>query len=68
MIIGEFFFNFMSPKAYECNLRGKLRVSEATERGEGLGGGGRILHFEPEKTVSDAYILSKDYKNMISSK
>ena len=33
----------------------------ATARGEGLGGGcpppraGKILHFEPEKTVSDAY-------------
>ena len=55
----------MSPKPSESNLRGELRVSEATERGEGLGGGvplpGRILHFEPEKTVSDAYILSKDY-------
>ena len=22
---------------------------------------GKILHFEPEKTVSDAFILSKDY-------
>ena len=58
----------MSPKPSESNLRGELRVSEATERGEGLGGGvplpcraGEILHFEPEKTVSDAYILSKDY-------
>ena len=58
----------MSPKPSESNLRGELRVSEATERGEGLGGGvplpcraGRTLHFEPEKTVSDAYILSKDY-------
>ena len=29
----------MSPKPSECNLRGELRVSEATERGEGLGRG-----------------------------
>ena len=29
----------MSPKPSESNLRGELRVSEATERGEGLGGG-----------------------------
>ena len=47
-------------------LRGELRGSKATERGEGLGGGcppfraRNILHFEPEKTVSDAYILGKD--------
>ena len=56
----------MSPKPFESTLRGELRVSEATEWGEGLGGGsppraGRILHFEPEKIVSDAYILSTDY-------
>ena len=57
----------MSPKPSESNLRGELRVSEATERGGGSGRGcsppraGRILHFEPEKIVSDAYILSKDY-------
>ena len=31
----------MSPKPSESNLRRELRVSEATERGEGLGGGGR---------------------------
>ena len=31
--------NSMSPKPSESNLRGELRVSEATERGEGLGGG-----------------------------
>ena len=29
----------MCPKPSESNLRGELRVSEATERGEGLGGG-----------------------------
>ena len=45
----------MSPKPSESKLRGELRVSEATERGrvwEGVAG--RILHFEPEKKVSDA--------------
>ena len=31
--------NSMSPKPSESNLRGELRVSDATERGEGLGGG-----------------------------
>ena len=28
----------MYPKPSESNLRGEVRVSEATERGEGLGG------------------------------
>ena len=57
--------NSMSLKPSESNLRGELRVSEATKRGEGLGRGcpppraGRILHFEPEKIVSDAYIWAK---------
>ena len=50
--IGEQIYS-MSPKPSKSNLRGELRVSEATERGEGLGGdpprAGRILHFEPEK-------------------
>ena len=60
--------NSMSPKPSESNLRGELRVSEATERGEGPpprgcspSQGRENLHFEPEKTVSVAYILSKDY-------
>ena len=46
----------------ESSLRGsELRPSGATELGEGLPGQGKFLHFEPEKTVSDAYILGKDY-------
>ena len=32
--------NSMSPKPSESNLRGELRVSEATERGDGLGSRG----------------------------
>ena len=56
----------MSPKPSKSNLGGELRVSEATERGEGLGGvspsqGRENFAFSAEKTVSDAYILSKDY-------
>ena len=62
-IIGEK-INSMSPKPSESNLRGELRVSEATERGEGLGApsqGRENFAFWARKTVSDAYILSKDY-------
>ena len=57
----------MSPKPSESNLRGELQVSEATERGEGLGGGvslpgqGEFCILSPKKKVSDAYILMKDY-------
>ena len=62
----------MSPKPSESNLRGELRVSEATERGEDLGGGvplpgpGEFCILSPKKTVSDAYILSKDYYRALS--
>ena len=47
----------MSPKPSESKLRGELRVSEATERGRVRAG--RILHFEPEKNVSDAWYFEQ---------
>ena len=50
----------MSPKPSECNLRGELRVGMDWEGVSPLQGRENFA-FLARKTVSDAYILSKDY-------